>query len=417
MIVWSYWQGDKPDYIKECERTVYLNADNFLCLNDGYWDRMWIDDRDIDLSRLTLPQKSDFIRAYLLKTYGGMWTDIDCIALKPLDVMTDGLEWHKREFVGYIETGDSVASGMIASIKGGNVITRAFDEQKQVIASGAKLKWMSLASCFNRAVRSLGTEAYWYEMPKHRVMPICWQHPEQFFVKRNPYDHSNEIAPDTFAYMMAAESLRRSTELKERALYEGDTFWHYLIMLGRRRDIENPFWSHYYHTFLDDIPSWFAKDEAAWLCRWISTGDVCVDVGVSRGKSTAAMALMTNRVYAVSNWDNPPEGNQAEFELRMQRIGAKRNITTIALPSVQAAKMLKERGEKVDCVFIDAAHDEANCTADFFAWNEVLKPGGVMAFHDVDSTIHPGVTVTLKKHVQWQNLGQVGSCRAYRKPL
>jgi hypothetical protein len=416
VIVWSYWDGDKPAYVRECERTIYLNADNFLCLNDLYWDRMWIDNRDIDLSRLTLPQKSDFIRAYLLKTYGGLWTDIDCVAIRPIEPLMDGIKWHKREFIGYIETGNSVASGMIASMKAGNVITRAFDEQKKIIASKRPLKWMTLAHCFNNAVRDLKHEAYFHEIEKVRVMPICWQHPEKFFEKCGPFDHCNKIDSKTILYMMAAESIRRNPELKPEVLLHGDTFWYYLIMLGRKRDQMNDFWGHYYHSFLEDIPSWFCKDEAAWLSRWISPGDVCVDVGVSRGKSAATMALMSNKVYAVSNWDNPPEGDQHEFELRMQKIGAKQNITTIALPSVEAARMMKGKGIKPDVVFIDAAHDEANVTADIAEWRDVVKPGGILAFHDCASKDHPGVAIAVNKHMDWHCLGEVRSTRVYRKP-
>jgi hypothetical protein len=416
MLIWSYWNGDKPAYVKECERTIYLNADNFLCLNDLYWDRMWVDNRDIDLSRLTLPQKSDFIRAYLLKTYGGLWTDIDCVAIRPIEPLMDGLEWHKREFIGYIETGNSVASGMIASIKAGNVITKAFEDQKKILASGRPLKWMTLAHCFNNAVRDLNHDAYFHEIEKVRVMPICWKEPEKFFEKCNPFDHCRKIDRKTILYMMAAESIRRNPGLNPDVLMHGDTFWYYLIMLGRKRDMMNDFWGHFYHSFLEDIPSWFCKDEAALLSRWISPGDICVDVGVSRGKSAATMALMSNKVYAVSNWNNPPEGDRHEFELRMQKIGAKQNITTIQLPSVEGAAKLKADGIVPDVVFIDAAHDEANVTADIAAWRDVLKPGGILAFHDCTSKDHPGVAIAVDKHMTWDCLGEVRSTRVYRKP-
>ena len=50
----------------------------------------------------------------------------------------------------------------------------------------------------------------------------------------------------------------------------------------------------------------------------------------------------------------------------------------------------------VDFCFIDADHAEAACTRDILAWLPKMKPGGIIAGHDIDS---PGVRAAVTKTV------------------
>ena len=40
-------------------------------------------------------------------------------------------------------------------------------------------------------------------------------------------------------------------------------------------------------------------------------------------------------------------------------------------------------GRKVDFLFIDGDHSESGVTADFYDYRSFVKPGGIIAFHDI----------------------------------
>lgn len=51
----------------------------------------------------------------------------------------------------------------------------------------------------------------------------------------------------------------------------------------------------------------------------------------------------------------------------------------------------------VDLVFIDAEHTYEACKADFVAWDQLLRIGGFMIFHDNNPAVFPGVVKVLEE--------------------
>ena len=82
--VWAYWEGPCPAWIRACLRTLAMAAPTLQVLTPEAVDRLRDSDRDIDLSRLQVAHRADFVRLYLLQRYGGLWVDADCLALQPL---------------------------------------------------------------------------------------------------------------------------------------------------------------------------------------------------------------------------------------------------------------------------------------------------------------------------------------------
>ncbi len=82
--IWLYWEGPKPDYISLCWRTVFEHNSGVTLLDRAAFDRLFVQDRDIDIDGLAVNHRSDFIRAYLLNHYGGLYVDADCLVLQDL---------------------------------------------------------------------------------------------------------------------------------------------------------------------------------------------------------------------------------------------------------------------------------------------------------------------------------------------
>lgn len=156
----------------------------------------------------------------------------------------------------------------------------------------------------------------------------------------------------------------------------------------------------------DTIPGWFdfarVYDEA--LGR-VAGPAVFVEVGCWKGRSTAYLAEQVKRrllpvtLYAVDTWrGTEAAGLAAEvrrdhggdlypaFERHMSRAGVWDWVTPVRAPSVAAAARFPDGS--VDFVFIDADHEYPAVAADISAWTPKLKPGGVIAGHDIDL---PGV--------------------------
>lgn len=105
-IIWMYWENipgkKRPNYLDICYDTVLKH-----CQND--FDVKLLDDtsvyqylpdlrKDLD-TKLKIQQKVDYIRYWLLYTYGGIWIDCDTIVMRDLMPIMDKLQTF--DFVGF----------------------------------------------------------------------------------------------------------------------------------------------------------------------------------------------------------------------------------------------------------------------------------------------------------------------------
>lgn len=81
--VWQYWEGDAlPGYAQLCQETVRRHNPGISLemVNDRRMHQLF-DDIHVNYSYLSVTHRSDYARCRLLKRYGGMWADVDTIAL------------------------------------------------------------------------------------------------------------------------------------------------------------------------------------------------------------------------------------------------------------------------------------------------------------------------------------------------
>jgi hypothetical protein len=98
--VWSYWIGRKPPWIELCLETLTRNVPDIRILDADAFRSMYRGEVPWDTIALQRPNvQSDFVRAHLLHTIGGVWVDADCIAFRDVRPLYDHLE--HADFVAY----------------------------------------------------------------------------------------------------------------------------------------------------------------------------------------------------------------------------------------------------------------------------------------------------------------------------
>jgi hypothetical protein len=82
-IIWCYWEDSiLPKKVNEIysNNVKILNNWKIILLNkNNIYNYIPKNDFPINYKKLSIAAKSDFIRLYLLKTYGGIWTDISIL--------------------------------------------------------------------------------------------------------------------------------------------------------------------------------------------------------------------------------------------------------------------------------------------------------------------------------------------------
>lgn len=105
-IIWTYWETlpgkKKPGYIDLCINSIKFNCEkcfNIIVLNENSIYDYLPEIKDIDFSKLNLPQKVDYYRYSLLEKYGGVWIDADILVIKCICPFYKKLEDY--DYVGF----------------------------------------------------------------------------------------------------------------------------------------------------------------------------------------------------------------------------------------------------------------------------------------------------------------------------
>jgi hypothetical protein len=143
--------------------------------------------------------------------------------------------------------------------------------------------------------------------------------------------------------------------------------------------------------FPSDVDGWLSYDEGLALSKLANGKDV-LEIGSYCGRSTICMAQTANRVVAVDPFDGrgTPRMNHStleSFKNNIERYGVAGKVDTLVGTADEA---LTEFDHYVpfDLVFIDGAHDADSVRNDISHARRLLKPDGLLAFHDY--RVHPG---------------------------
>jgi predicted O-methyltransferase YrrM len=176
-------------------------------------------------------------------------------------------------------------------------------------------------------------------------------------------------------------------------------------------DIALPRWMTPFAKHLFGIPTHMTAQERLALFQTalaLPPGFAIVEIGSYLGASTAFLGFAalhrTGFVHAVDPWTNDAMGAEGERDTWGE---FRRNTEPFAhyiVPHRGTSVAVRAREPELLCdmLFVDGDHSLAAVQADLQAWLPALRPGGVLAMHDIDS---PGVKQAFDEAVGASRLG------------
>lgn len=168
-----------------------------------------------------------------------------------------------------------------------------------------------------------------------------------------------------------------------------------------------------------DIEGWLFEEEGSKL-QQLALDKTVLEIGSYLGRSTIAMAATAKKVVAVDSHQNLPSnlslkpvpilpnGCQDTLDVFLENVKEFDNIVPMIGRSEDIIPMLSR---DYDMVFIDGSHDKESVITDTMNSINVLKQGGILAWHDVhqsgvqDALESLGLTYTERvQHLGWMTL-------------
>ncbi len=219
--VWMYWEdppgGRRPSYLTLCAQTIerHLGPSMELHVLDRESAFDWLPDLDRSVwHRLAGPvQRADYVRTRVVYRHGGLWIDSDCIALRPLDGLTDHLSTH--DLVAWGADAGRFFNNIFAGRAGAPALASWIDGQDRALASTddwSNLPWAALGS---GAIGSSRQGPGLLNLPSEKIAPVLWYEWRRFL---SPFQDPSVVlraAPWTVMLwnaVMGPALRRRSTE-------------------------------------------------------------------------------------------------------------------------------------------------------------------------------------------------------------
>jgi hypothetical protein len=171
-----------------------------------------IPDRVFDIERGTMddprqrridaiPQRADFIRAFLLEKYGGIYVDSDAISLGDLSGYFSLLRQYDFLAVRRSSFGKThISVNFMGSRPGGTVVSEYVTQLKDRLRGGLSYEWNEvgqdlLTPIFNRHRHIV------FEVPEKEIQPVTWENARSLFVSTS-HKLDEIITPRTRIFML-----------------------------------------------------------------------------------------------------------------------------------------------------------------------------------------------------------------------
>jgi tetratricopeptide (TPR) repeat protein len=240
--VWGYWEDvggrPRPAFIAACQDTIRAHGLDVRILSPAEFEEIRGDqDRDIDLSRLSVEHRADYIRAFLLKERSGLWLDSDCIVLRSLEPLLDRLE--ECDFLAYFDRTNYPQNNLLGS-RPGSVTALAFylhivgtlrseHRYADVAWARSEANWDGIGGDV-LAYFLWNTEQTRYLLPWNAVLPVIPpDFKEVLYARGTPEQHAVKWDPEMVCMMLSYNWLRPLEAENPGGLMAPDSFFRYLV--------------------------------------------------------------------------------------------------------------------------------------------------------------------------------------------
>jgi hypothetical protein len=185
-VVWAYWENHRrprrSEYLDLCTETIEHHVAplelRVLSRDDAV---TWLPDLDVDRwESLPAPNfRSDYVRSRLLQRYGGIWIDIDTVALAPLSQLLDELDG-----TGMVCFGKELGrffGGLCAAAPATEFVDSWVEGQDKALSRRADWSELPYAALAQDVTWELARRLPWKALPMGRVAPVPWYEWRRFF--------------------------------------------------------------------------------------------------------------------------------------------------------------------------------------------------------------------------------------------
>ncbi|MHC4352433.1 MAG: glycosyltransferase [Planctomycetota bacterium] len=209
--IWLYWEGPMPEYISLCCETVFVHNDNVELLDRDSFDTLFVRDRDLNIDKLDVVHRSDFVRAYILTHYGGLYIDADCIVMRNLSPVFDMSQ--QVGFVGYRDPLGYMSCNFMASSNSSNIMKEFYSKICSIIREDRPLDWLDIGSTpMNDVIACCENESAL--LPTEAIMPLAWNDSKMLMVQRSDEEQRQNFNETAFCYMLSNNTIRSHDETR-----------------------------------------------------------------------------------------------------------------------------------------------------------------------------------------------------------
>ncbi len=196
---WAYWEGPRSALIDLCLASLRRTY-GVLVLDRQSFDALWRHDRDLNIDRLYVAHRADYIRAYLMRYYGGVWLDADCVGLRPLADLESSLR--ELDMIVSREPRGIIGNFFLIARAGTPTVVDFYERIANHLREQRPLEWLEIGAIplqqalVDHPGRSL-------VLDHRRIMPVCWSQMASLLAP----DEAPSLEADAYCYMLSNHSL------------------------------------------------------------------------------------------------------------------------------------------------------------------------------------------------------------------
>jgi len=215
MILWTYWES-KDNFTKihqKCLDLIDKNADIKHIHLTRETIENYIEYPEFLDKFSYVAQKSDYIRAMLIKTYGGFWIDLDNIFFG--NILQLKKYYDNDQFISFVPRDDlakhKASISFIGANKNNNIVNKWVDNMNKYIKQeNYKFNFNALNfKCLYPTLKKNMNN--FYNVDKNLIMPIHWKNTKYFFDK----DYNININNNQISIMLTHIIMKRLINNKQ----------------------------------------------------------------------------------------------------------------------------------------------------------------------------------------------------------